>query len=36
MLLYNDVPRNLRSLDQKKFKIKYKAHLLDYLSTLNQ
>jgi hypothetical protein len=35
ILLYNDVPRDLRSLDQKKFKKKYKAHLLD-LSTLNQ
>jgi hypothetical protein len=29
ILFYNDVPRDLRSLDQKKFKIKYKAHLLD-------
>jgi hypothetical protein len=25
----NHVPRDLRSLDQKKFKRKYKAHLLD-------
>jgi hypothetical protein len=35
ILLYNDVPRDLRSLHQKKFKTKYKAHLLDLL-TLKQ
>jgi hypothetical protein len=35
ILLYNDVPRDLRSLNQKKFKRKYKAHLLDLLLISN-